>query len=446
MGDNDVTLLANSKGWVPAATKGPHQSMVTSFRFVNSEIYFDETSLTLLLRILESNSCENREKWWNDVRACRRRRQVSWDMSVPISISFQTQHEIEYVQYGVTVSRIRSALQEKGMLLFDAFRAMNSSSSGFLNCSELFGGLDYLDVPFERNDVYDLVNRLSANGDGLVTYEDFKRTFGGNEEELESRNVGDESTFFETIPPHVIPEINEDDQQGGANSVVLTEDILENFVAKCKPIGELLPIWNSQNTQSRVQVSIWAPSLKSGWGAVAKTRIMLCHYASTGFRNPLKLKGYEQYQSIILSDVATIRLKRAETLASVLRTVFPHPLRFKESWHMKRGAQSLYAWKGVAPEGYACLGNVFTSTDCAPKLNEIRCVPAKWCATSKQAPTKLWDDTGAGGGKPGSLWIINDMNMVVAVTGHDTPPREDCLMLAEHKYFFEGFSANTLMH
>ena len=445
MGDHDVTMLASSKGYEMAPMRGPHQSMVSSYRFINNDIYYDDQAITLLLRILEENTIEDRERWWNDLRACRRRRQVAWDMSVPISTIFHTLTEIEYVQFEVTVSRIKSALQDKGMLLFDAFRAMNSSQSGYMNCSELYGGLDYLEVPFERSDIYALMQRVSANGDGLITYTDFKRTFGSGDDELESRNVGDEGTFFEAIPPRKIPELHEEeDDPNAAGRVQLTEEILNNFKAKSKPIGELLPVWNSQNTQSKVQVSIWSPSMSVGWGGVAKTRIMLCHYASTGFRNPLKLKGYEKYQTITLSDVATIRMKRAQTLAAVLRNIFPHPLRFKESWHMKRGAQSLYCWKGIAPEGFACMGMVFTSTDLPPKLTEIRCVPEKWVIPSPTAPTKLWDDTGAGGGKPGSMWVINDMNMVVVVTGLDPPPRDECLALTDKKFYFEGFNFTTL--
>ena len=60
------------------------------------------------------------------------------------------------------------------------------------------------------------------------------------------------------------------------------------------------------------------------------------------------------------------------------------------------------------------------------------------------APSKLWDDTGAGGGKPGSLWLINDMNMVVAVNGVDAPLREDCLQLSSTKFYFEGWSFQSI--
>ncbi len=33
----------------------------------------------------------------------------------------------------------------------------------------------------------------------------------------------------------------------------------------------------------------------------------------------------------------------------------------------------------------------------------------------------IWTDTGAGGGKPGSLWTINSLDMMAIVPGHEAP-------------------------
>jgi len=40
---------------------------------------------------------------------------------------------------------------------------------------------------------------------------------------------------------------------------------------------------------------------------------------------------------------------------------------------------------------------------------------------SKVTPTQIWNDTGAGGGKPGSMWTINSLDMVAIVVGHEAP-------------------------
>ena len=89
MGDNGVTLLAQSKGFKQQVEQGPHQAMTACYQFINSDIHFDQMGILVLLRVLENNSCEGREQWWNGVRACRRRRQISWDSSIPVLQSSQ---------------------------------------------------------------------------------------------------------------------------------------------------------------------------------------------------------------------------------------------------------------------------------------------------------------------------------------------------------------------
>ena len=177
LSDERMRLLASSKGYKPQTEKGPHQAMVSSYRFINSDIYYSKANLVVLLRVLETNTCEMREAWWNGVRACRRRRQIGWDNSVPISTIWQTKSEVEFLEYEITTDRIRQALAEKGMLVFDAFRAFNSSNSGTITCSEMYGGLSYLGVPFTADEIYSLINKIAVQHDGLVSYPDFKRVF-----------------------------------------------------------------------------------------------------------------------------------------------------------------------------------------------------------------------------------------------------------------------------
>lgn len=62
-----------------------------------------------------------------------------------------------------------------------------------------------------------------------------------------------------------------------------------------------------------------------------------------------------------------------------------------------------------------------TASDAPPDLKSMRCVPECWCIPVKKPPFKIWDDTGAGGGKPGSIWVVNSLDMVAIVPGHDVP-------------------------
>lgn len=360
--DLDATLLGTSKGYQQQTAMSQHNAMVSSYRFLNSESYFTDNGLITLLRILENNPPDDRAKWWVDIRSCRRRRQVPIDASVPVSVIFSTASEYEFLEYKSVIERVKYSLSEKGMLIFDAFRAFNSSNSGLLTCSEINGGMYFLDIPFTTEQIHDLVRRLAIHNEGLVSYVDFKRVFGGADEEIESRNVGGGQSNFEAIPPRNIPELA-DVNRGQEEPIQVTDDILQNFKVKAKPILAFTEVWNSQGTQSESQVSIWCPSLQTAMLTTAsKTRICLGYFAIQGFQSPSKSKNAARYMTIEITDFATMRMKRNRVINSVLSLVFPHPVRFKQTWHLARNGKVLYAWKVVPPEGFVALGYVCTVT------------------------------------------------------------------------------------
>jgi hypothetical protein len=164
LADSDATLLGASRGFT-SAPPAQHSAMVNCFRFMNSDVFFDYKSLTVLLRVLEASSVEEREKWWTDVRACRRRRQIAPNASMPVSVVFNTTTEFQFMEFKAVVDRVQWALRERGMLVFDAFRAFNSSNSGLMTCSELYGGLDFLGIPFTPEQVYDLVRKVAIQNE-----------------------------------------------------------------------------------------------------------------------------------------------------------------------------------------------------------------------------------------------------------------------------------------
>ena len=164
LADSQATLLGASRGFT-SAQPAQHSAMVNSFRFMNSEVFFDNKALTVLLRVLETSTCDEREKWWTDVRACRRRRQIACDASMPVVTVFNTTTEFQFMEFKAVIDRVQWALREKGMLVFDAFRAFNSSNSGLMTCSELYGGLDFLGIPFTPEQVYDLVRKLAIQNE-----------------------------------------------------------------------------------------------------------------------------------------------------------------------------------------------------------------------------------------------------------------------------------------
>ncbi len=207
--DSDAVLMESTKKTYKPSFGSQHGAMVSCYRFMNSETYYDPAGLTVLLRVLEMDTCEQREKWWYDIRRCRRRRQIPLDGSFPVVTVFNTRDELSYMEYKAVIKRVQAGLQDKGMLIFDAFRAFNSSRSGCLSCSELYGAMDFLGIPFTPPQIYDLVKKIAVQNEGMISYEDFKRVFQSPEDgDMESKTVGSVgASTIESVQPKPIPEL-----------------------------------------------------------------------------------------------------------------------------------------------------------------------------------------------------------------------------------------------
>lgn len=83
------------------------------------------------------------------------------------------------------------------------------------------------------------------------------------------------------------------------------------------------------------------------------------------------------------------------------------------------------------------MGMMATPTDEPPDVKCMRCIPIAWVTPSKTPPFKVWDDTGAGGGKPGSIWTINAMDMIAVVPGHE-PPKDAFYDLSSNRFFLDS--------
>lgn len=189
-----------------------------------------------------------------------------------------------------------------------------------------------------------------------------------------------------------------------------------------KPVTQFVEVWDSQGTQSTVQAAIWAPSLQTSFLASSgKLRLCLGLYAAKGLLNPLKSGFHSARYQLIEVTVNASSFGKARTAQAVVAQVCPHPLKFKQIWHLARGSKSLYAWQAIAPETFVALGMYVTTTENPPDVRCMRCVPRAWTTPTKTAPTKVWDDTGAGGGKPGSIWQINALGLIAVVPGHGAP-------------------------
>merc|ERR1711871_728172 len=103
--------------------------------------------------------------------------------------------EFIFIEFKALVERVLLGLRERGMLVFDAFRAINSSNSGLISCSELYGGCEFLGISVTPEQIYAFMRRLALHNEGMVSYDDFKRVFGGADDEFESNSIGAPSNF-----------------------------------------------------------------------------------------------------------------------------------------------------------------------------------------------------------------------------------------------------------
>jgi hypothetical protein len=104
----------------------------------------------------------------------------------------------------------------------------------------------------------------------------------------------------------------------------------------------------------------------------------------------------------------------------------PHPGGFRRIWAILSEEKSkrtpFYAWEPMPPgPDYVALGMLFTTSPEVPDVESVRCVHRTWCQEVQQMPKRLWDDRGLSG-RAGSLWTVNNLQLVWATTGWNQPP------------------------
>jgi len=421
--------LGRSAGF-RASSRPQFETALQCYRFVDSEVEYDDSGLMMLLRAIQGNSLEDRQTFFLDVRQCRRRRQAAVDQS-PVAQIFTVPDEYSFLEHKSVLARVRHDLLARGMLAYDAFKAFNASRTGLLTCSELAGGLDWLGLRFSVEQIHDLMRKLANDNEGVLTYGDFKAAFGSGSEAEEARALlGDDEGVFEVVAPRPVPELFDaaGAARGAAQQTDLTEDVLNRYKVAVVRIKNFAEVWNSQGTGSSASVSLWGPDMSQSRFKRNRARVCLGFYANTSFKDPSSDRQCGAKYYVEVSDTSGFRVSKNTTLDQVVDHLFPHPLRFKQVWHMtSRSGRPVYAWRPVAPDDHVALGMACTTTEDPPPVTAVRCVPRQW--TQPAAPGRqVWNDTGAGGGRPGSFWEVNSMGLVQVVAGHDAP-RENCYEL-----------------
>lgn len=190
---------------------------------------------------------------------------------------------------------------------------------------------------------------------------------------------------------------------------------------KLKPVPSWEKVWTSEGTNSRNQVSVWeVQRALTMWERSNKMRVSLGHYAIGGFKDPNSSSKHEPL-TLEFTDTSKLSIQRSQVLEMAVEQLVPHPIKYQQVWHQELGAVHFYAWKPIPPTmDHVALGFVGTNTPDEPDPEMVRCVPKAWVIPSKFEPRLIWDDSGAGG-KKGSVWAINSLQLMGVVPGHQKP-------------------------
>ena len=174
------TLLEGSRRYAPA---GVFQGATAEqcFRFLDSQLDFEEREVSLLLRALQEAPCEKRAAFFDAVRNCRRRPRIPWQ-ETPLAKALTTADEFHLLASRALTARVRAQLKRKRMRLLDCFRAFDVERAGSLSYESLYGGLSWLGVELSPTQMLDLAKRVNVSGTGVVSREEFEIAFGPDDD------------------------------------------------------------------------------------------------------------------------------------------------------------------------------------------------------------------------------------------------------------------------
>jgi hypothetical protein len=91
-----------------------------------------------------------------------------------------------------------------GYCRYDAFQAFNANKDGTLSCSELYGGLTWLGLELEPEQIHSIVRRIDTDNDGLISFEEFKAAFYDPIAELDAAGVNVNTAKAVEIVPRCV--------------------------------------------------------------------------------------------------------------------------------------------------------------------------------------------------------------------------------------------------
>ena len=108
-------------------------------------MHFRPAELNVLLRSLPVQPMQRR-LFFSTVVACRRRLLKRWEQT-PLAKLFTLEDEWSMLAQRAQAVRVREAIKARGLLLHDAFQKFDYDRNGLLSLAEVYGALDWLEIP-----------------------------------------------------------------------------------------------------------------------------------------------------------------------------------------------------------------------------------------------------------------------------------------------------------
>ncbi|CAJ1380920.1 unnamed protein product [Effrenium voratum] len=153
----------------------------------------------VLLRALRASDPEQRFRWWQGLRRCRRRTALPWQRRPSLRDVFTEKHEFKELATGALLQRLRESLVQRQLWPADVFHRLDSHNSGSLGMAELTRGLPWM-LGEEETSMREaqscalaahaqflalvgaLFNKLDRDGNARIDVEEFKAALEPDEE------------------------------------------------------------------------------------------------------------------------------------------------------------------------------------------------------------------------------------------------------------------------
>mmetsp|Transcript_23985 Transcript_23985/g.23023 ORF Transcript_23985/g.23023 Transcript_23985/m.23023 type:complete len:612 (+) Transcript_23985:2409-4244(+) len=421
----EKTLLDMSTGYEPAQS---HQDLTTQtcYKFFDSDTNYTQKDLTLLLRAMQNNTCDKRESFFAEVRSNRRRKQVD-PASTSLSKVFVTADDHHMLNYRIATGRVTALLKSRGMYARDAFAAFDRNRDGMLDNEELRRGLEWLGLKMDQSLVSDIMIEVDKDKDGYINLEEFKAAVGWDEGSEGTENLG---TFAApSLPPPA-------GMEGTKVNVQIPQSVLNSIKVKVRKINKFQLVWTSKGSMSRQKGSLWEPIVGTGTFRANRAYVSLGHFVGSGYDSP-NSDGKDRL-TLEITDTQGSFVGGSSWLPHVLDLYLPRPARFRLVWSVTHGSNPFYAWEPIPPtDEFVAMGMIGTTKDTPPDVRVMRCVSKSWLKESDYVHS-IWDDSGSGG-REGSIWIFNTLNLAGFVAGHN-PPSQRPPDLKNRRFFVRDYS------